>query len=151
MQYAEGAYNLKQLAKDYNSVLNDKLGFEAVADGKGYRVSLKSLHFWVVEQAIARQCASGASVWKPHSLAQDGVYSRVAFAIRAREGRERQLRVQVAAYISRRVGFLHGAHLLERLEAWNHPADRLPARKEGVSRRRIDEVRAAAVAHDVVA
>jgi hypothetical protein len=53
MQYAEGAYNLKQLAKDYNSVLNDKLGFEAVADGKGYRVSLKSLHFWVVEQAIA--------------------------------------------------------------------------------------------------
>jgi hypothetical protein len=56
----KGSYDLKQLAKQYNEVLKNKLGFEPITHidengdvkRKGYKVNMRKLHEWIVDQAV---------------------------------------------------------------------------------------------------
>ena len=52
MQHLPGATALKDLAKTYNKHLETELGFNPVADGKGYGVDILKLHKWMIDRAI---------------------------------------------------------------------------------------------------
>ena len=60
VKHSGGSGGLKELAKHYNSILKDKLGFSPITQVdqdenvtcKGYRVGMKQLHQWIIDRAI---------------------------------------------------------------------------------------------------